>query len=171
MLQPWVPAALSAVDQVSKLDIAEAFREPVPRGIPFYHDIVKRPMDLGTVARQLERGMYQTLDELQADVQLIWDNCMKFNEPESDIAGAGRHLADFWRRVGSNDALLAATSAAGPQAGPAQPAMHAPGMAMVGGPPPQPGWGGMPTMSRATVCLHAAEDISTRGSECSVVPT
>lgn len=181
VLQPWVPAALDALDQVSKLDIAEAFRVPVPRAVPFYHDIVKKPMDLGTVADKLEKGVYQALPELQADMQRIWDNCALFNEPESDIAGAGRHLADFWRRVGSNDALLAATSAAGPAAGqaPAPPSaapaapmrgmpagqqpMHAQpaqmGMAQPqpAAPPSQLAWGGIPAQPpRATVSSRCA---------------
>lgn len=159
VLQPWVPAALGALEQVAQLDIAEAFREPVPRGVPYYHDIVKKPMDLGTIALQLERGMYQTLPELQADMQLVWDNCAAFNEPESDIAGAGRHLADLWRRVGSSDALMAAANAAAPAAEAVQPRPPMPAQqpgghgppAGIAGAPLQPGWGGMSTMSRATV--------------------
>jgi hypothetical protein len=110
VLQPWVPAALAAVDQLAKLDIATEFRQPVPKSLTWYHDVIKKPMDLGTVASKLSRGLYQTLPELQADVQRIWDNCRQFNEPESDIAIAGDQLRDFWRRIGSNDALLAASS-------------------------------------------------------------
>ena len=110
VLQPWVPAALAAVDQLAKLEMATEFRQPVPKSLTWYHDIIKKPMDLGTVASKLSRGAYQSLQELQVDVERIWDNCRQFNEPESDIAIAGNQLRDFWRRIGSNDALLAASS-------------------------------------------------------------
>ena len=109
-LQPWVPAALAAVAQLAKLEMATEFRQPVPKSLTWYHDIIKKPMDLGTVASKLNRGAYQTLPELQADMQRIWDNCRQFNEPDSDIGLAGSQLCDFWRRIGSTDALLAASS-------------------------------------------------------------
>lgn len=131
VLQPWVPAALAAVDQLAKLEMATEFRQPVPKSLTWYHDIIKKPMDLGTVASKLSRGAYQSLQELQADVERIWENCRQFNEPESDIAIAGNLLRDFWRRIGSNDALLAASSdpAAGGDAAGAQRAQDSHGAA------------------------------------------
>lgn len=130
VLQPWVPAALGAIDQLAKLELAAEFRLPVPKSLTWYHDIIKKPMDLSTVASKLSRGIYQSLGELQADVQRIWDNCKQFNEPESDIGIAGNHLLDFWRRIGSNDALLAACpapSVSGGSAGAPQARQHVDG--------------------------------------------
>lgn len=37
------------------------FSSPVPREEPFYHEVVTRPMDLGTVSAHLSRGKYKTL--------------------------------------------------------------------------------------------------------------
>jgi Bromodomain len=117
VLQTWVPAALAAVDQISKMELATEFRQPVPKSLTWYHDIIKKPMDLGTVSSKLSRGIYQSLAELQADVQRIWDNCRQFNEPDSEIAIAGNQLRDYWRRIGSNDVLLAASSGPGSVSG------------------------------------------------------
>ena len=37
-----------------------------------YPIVVKKPMDLGTVKRNLNNNMYETVEECLADVQLIW---------------------------------------------------------------------------------------------------
>lgn len=61
---------------------AEAFREPVDwrgLGLQDYPNIIKRPMDLGTVKLRLERGAYPTAEACAADVRLIWENCRTYN--------------------------------------------------------------------------------------------
>ena len=66
------------------------FREPVDwRGLELldYPKIIKRLMDLGSVKRKLERGIYKSHKECADDVRLIWDNCMTYNADDSD----------FWR--------------------------------------------------------------------------
>lgn len=37
------------------------FSAPVPREEPFYHELITRPMDLGTISSRLSRGHYKTL--------------------------------------------------------------------------------------------------------------
>ena len=37
------------------------FSDPVPRGETYYHEIITRPMDLGTISARLSRGHYKTL--------------------------------------------------------------------------------------------------------------
>lgn len=37
------------------------FSAPVSRDEPFYHEMITRPMDLGTVSARLCRGYYKTL--------------------------------------------------------------------------------------------------------------
>ncbi|CAM9985545.1 unnamed protein product, partial [Ectocarpus sp. 12 AP-2014] len=61
---------------------SEAFREPVDwrgLGLHDYPNLIKRPMDLGTVKLRLERGAYPTAEACAADVRLIWDNCRTYN--------------------------------------------------------------------------------------------
>ena len=48
-----------------------------------YPTIVKHPMDLGTVEKQLNANKYRTVEEFIDDVQLIWDNCKAYNEAGS----------------------------------------------------------------------------------------
>jgi len=72
-------AVLSAL---GKHKDAEAFLDPVDweaLGLSDYPEIVKRPMDLGTVEQRLDAGQYATVSDLAADVALVWDNAMVYN--------------------------------------------------------------------------------------------
>ena len=55
--------------------------DPVALGIPTYFDIIKDPMDLGTINSKLERGRYASPEEFEADVRLVLHNCFLFNHP------------------------------------------------------------------------------------------
>ena len=50
-----------------------------------YPQIIKNPMDLGTVKSKLLSGKYKTYEEVFADIQLIWDNCKLYNQAGSPI--------------------------------------------------------------------------------------
>ena len=62
------------------------FNEPVDpegMGIPNYREIIKRPMDLSTVAQKLEDGHYVGLEDFALDVRLVFDNAMTFTPQSS----------------------------------------------------------------------------------------
>ncbi|CAF1426806.1 unnamed protein product [Adineta ricciae] len=50
-----------------------------------YYQIIKKPMDLGTVKRKLENREYAAPDEFAADVRLIFSNCYLYNGPHTDV--------------------------------------------------------------------------------------
>lgn len=60
--------------------------------LPDYPEIVTHPMDLGIVNYKLEVGLYRTMQEVSADLQLIWDNCRAYNAPKSLIVRNARKL-------------------------------------------------------------------------------
>ncbi|GIY18654.1 bromodomain-containing protein 2, partial [Caerostris darwini] len=64
--------------------------------LPDYHDIIKTPMDLGTVKANLENGVYKTPAEFAADVRLIFTNCYKYNPPGHEVVGMARQLQDVF---------------------------------------------------------------------------
>ncbi|CAN6232351.1 unnamed protein product [Urochloa humidicola] len=47
--------------------------------IPDYFDIIKTPMDLGTVQKKLESGSYKSPSDFAADVRLTFNNAMTYN--------------------------------------------------------------------------------------------
>lgn len=61
---------------------SRAFNEPVDYGrlkLPMYPILIKKPMDLSTVKRNVKQRLYARPEEALADIQLVWDNCKTFN--------------------------------------------------------------------------------------------
>ncbi|XP_041450808.1 bromodomain-containing protein 2-like [Drosophila obscura] len=54
-------------------------------GLFDYHDIIKQPMDLGTVKRKMHNRGYNNLAEFAADVRLIFSNCYTYNPAHHDV--------------------------------------------------------------------------------------
>ncbi|KAM4532901.1 bromodomain-containing protein 3-like isoform 3-T3 [Fundulus diaphanus] len=84
-------------EMLSKKQSAYAwpFYEPVNAealGLHDYHDIVKYPMDLGTVKEKLDGGEYQDAQRFAADVRLIFSNCYKYNPSRHSVVEMARKL-------------------------------------------------------------------------------
>jgi transcription initiation factor TFIID subunit 2 len=54
-------------------------------GLDDYIKIIRKPMDISTVKSKLIQGVYQSPSDVFNDIQLIWDNCKRYNQEESDI--------------------------------------------------------------------------------------
>ncbi|XP_021717213.1 transcription factor GTE7-like [Chenopodium quinoa] len=65
------------------------FNEPVDvvgLGLHDYHTIVKRPMDLGTIKKNLGvKGFYRTPDDFAADVRLTFNNALTYNPKGHEV--------------------------------------------------------------------------------------
>lgn len=61
-----------------------------------YHEIIKKPMDLGTVKQKMDNREYKSAQEFAADVRLIFTNCYKYNPPDHDVVAMGRKLQDVF---------------------------------------------------------------------------
>ncbi|KAK0172111.1 hypothetical protein PV328_005476 [Microctonus aethiopoides] len=61
-----------------------------------YHDIIKKPMDLGTVKVKMGNREYKTAHEFATDVRLIFTNCYKYNPPDHDVVTMARKLQDVF---------------------------------------------------------------------------
>ncbi|XP_014731860.1 PREDICTED: tripartite motif-containing protein 66 [Sturnus vulgaris] len=75
------------------------FHEPVSPLARHYYQIIKRPMDLSTIRKKLQKkdkSHYSAPEELVTDVRLMFWNCAKFNYPDSEVAEAGRCLDEFF---------------------------------------------------------------------------
>ena len=65
-----------------------AFRQPVDwkgLGLLDYPQIIKKPMDLGTIKNNLESNKYQNKEQVASDVRLVWTNCMLYNSDGSEV--------------------------------------------------------------------------------------
>ncbi|KAL1836010.1 hypothetical protein VTJ49DRAFT_5692 [Mycothermus thermophilus] len=50
------------------------------RDAPDYYNFIKQPMDLGTMTKKLKGLQYKSKAEFVYDLNLIWDNCLKYNQ-------------------------------------------------------------------------------------------
>lgn len=81
--------------------IAWPFYEPVNVDLyklDDYHDVIKHPMDLGTIKAKLSKNEYRKPDEFAADVRLIFTNCYKYNPPEHEVVQMGRKLQVIFKK-------------------------------------------------------------------------
>ncbi|KAL4090494.1 hypothetical protein QTP88_025321 [Uroleucon formosanum] len=61
-------------------------------GLHDYHDIIKKPMDLGTVKTKLDNREYKNSKDFAADVNLIFSNCYKYNPKDHDVVAMAKKL-------------------------------------------------------------------------------
>ncbi|GAA6051283.1 hypothetical protein JCM3770_006794 [Rhodotorula araucariae] len=47
--------------------------------VPDYYDVIKRPMDLGTLLKKVKQQSYRTKKAFAEDLDLIWSNCLLYN--------------------------------------------------------------------------------------------
>ncbi|CAI9786497.1 unnamed protein product [Fraxinus pennsylvanica] len=87
------------LDRLQKKDTHGVFSEPVdPDELPDYHEIIKHPMDFGTVRKKLDGGAYKNLEELEADVLLICSNAMQYNAPDTIYFRQARAIRELAKR-------------------------------------------------------------------------
>ncbi|KAJ7332512.1 hypothetical protein JRQ81_014692 [Phrynocephalus forsythii] len=65
-------------------------------GLEDYHDIIKCPMDLGTIKRKMENYEYKDTQEFAADVRLMFMNCYRYNSPDQEVVAMARKLQDVF---------------------------------------------------------------------------
>ena len=82
------PEMLKIVCSMLSRNESLVFREPVDwkgMGLTDYPEIVKKPMDLGTVKKKIENDEYETMEEIALDIRLVWTNCMLYNRDGSEV--------------------------------------------------------------------------------------
>ena len=97
--KPWLAEMTKVVGKIIEREDAEVFREPVDwqgLGLFDYLVIVKEPRDLGSIRKGLERGVYDSIDAVAADVRLVWYNCMLYNPADSSYYNLAQGHAVLW---------------------------------------------------------------------------
>ncbi|XP_044529077.1 bromodomain testis-specific protein [Gracilinanus agilis] len=65
-------------------------------GLHNYYDVVKSPMDLGTIKKKMDNQEYKDAHEFAADVRLMFMNCYKYNPPDHEVVTMARTLQDVF---------------------------------------------------------------------------
>jgi hypothetical protein len=67
-------------------DLAKAFLEPVAvREAPDYYEIIKKPMDLGTLHKLLLTRKIHTPAAFERNLRLIFENAREYNGEEDQV--------------------------------------------------------------------------------------
>lgn len=59
---------------------------------PEYYQLIEQPIDLKMVAQRIQAKHYKTIDNLEDDLSLLFNNACSFNEPGSRIFKDARFL-------------------------------------------------------------------------------
>ncbi|KAG9397568.1 Bromodomain [Carpediemonas membranifera] len=75
-------ALVEIIDKVAQHKMGGEFAQPVnyqELGLVDYLDVIKRPMDLGTLKKNIRENQYKFFYEFVQDMDLIFTNSMKYN--------------------------------------------------------------------------------------------
>ncbi|MES1921007.1 hypothetical protein MHBO_002612 [Bonamia ostreae] len=84
---------------------AEAFLSPVDwkaLNLPDYPQIIKQPMDLGTIEKNLKQNVYKDSHEFSKDMRLIWKNAKTYNQEGSGIYVVAHQLEGLFEKRFAN---------------------------------------------------------------------
>lgn len=87
--------ATMSIKAVKRLKDSKPFHLPVDHialNIPYYFNKIVRPMDLSTIERKLIADAYETPEQINDDFNLMVENCVNFNGPNSAIAQMARNI-------------------------------------------------------------------------------
>ncbi|XP_061434684.1 LOW QUALITY PROTEIN: homeotic protein female sterile-like [Lethenteron reissneri] len=82
-----------------KHQFAWPFHTPVDTvklNLPDYYEIIKNPMDMGTIKKRLESNYYWTAVECIQDFSTMFTNCYIYNRPSDDIVLMAQSLEKFF---------------------------------------------------------------------------
>lgn len=72
--------------------------DPIKQGIPQYMEIIKRPMDLGTIKANLVNDQYASVQQFDDDIRLMLSNCYKFNPPNTYVYNEAKQLEQIYNK-------------------------------------------------------------------------
>jgi len=88
----------SILIQLKKHSASWPFHEAVDGDVVRdYYKIITKPMHLGEMESKVEQNKYDTPEEFRDDLQLIVDNCRKYNAPNTQYFKAADIWETFWR--------------------------------------------------------------------------
>jgi len=75
--------------------------DPVALNIPHYFDVIPKEnaRDLSTIKGKLDKGLYQTSEQVNQDVMLMFANAHKFNGRDSPVSNIATALEGTWARL------------------------------------------------------------------------
>ncbi|XP_022907101.1 bromodomain-containing protein homolog [Onthophagus taurus] len=94
-LKPLEASLRKVLDLIAAKDVNEIFLEPVDlEEVPDYTTVVTEPMDLSTMTKKLDDGLYPNLKSIEIDFELMISNCLAYNNKDTVFYKAGIKMRD-----------------------------------------------------------------------------
>jgi transcription initiation factor TFIID subunit 1 len=88
------------IDRCKAVPKSYPFHVPVDaKRIRHYYTMIERPIDLGTMAEHCRRHKYISVQVFDADLQRIYDNCLKFNGLASSYTSVAASILESGRQA------------------------------------------------------------------------
>lgn len=82
----WRKSIMLVWKSIASHKYANVFMHPVTDDeAPGYHSIIKRPMDLSTIKKNIENGGIRCTSEFHRDVMLMFQNALMYNREDHDV--------------------------------------------------------------------------------------
>uniref|UniRef100_A0A8C1NWJ3 Bromodomain and PHD finger containing, 3b n=1 Tax=Cyprinus carpio TaxID=7962 RepID=A0A8C1NWJ3_CYPCA len=95
-LTPVLVLLRSTLEQLQEKDTAKIFAEPVNlKEVPDYLEFITHPMDFSTIKSKLEAHKYRSITDLEADFNLMINNCLLYNAKDTVFYQAAIRLRDL----------------------------------------------------------------------------
>ncbi|XP_073155975.1 uncharacterized protein [Henckelia pumila] len=94
-----IKSCSSLLQRLMKHNHGWVFNEPVNAkalGLHDYHEIIKHPMDLGTIKTRLSQKWYKSPREFAEDVRLVFRNAMTYNPKGQDVHFMAEQLSQIF---------------------------------------------------------------------------
>jgi E1A/CREB-binding protein len=73
--------------------------DPVELGLNDYFEVIKKPMDLGTIKKKSEAGCYHDLDQFKDEVLLCFENAMTYNAEKTPVYNMAVDMRKAFQKV------------------------------------------------------------------------
>lgn len=84
---------------INKKGLFNAPVDATALGLVDYHQIIKKPMDLGTIKARLYSISYPSRQEVAEDICLVFQNSILYNPPRNPVHVAARSLQDYFEEL------------------------------------------------------------------------
>ncbi|KAL4230237.1 Transcription initiation factor TFIID subunit 1 [Mactra antiquata] len=83
------------LNQIKAVENSWPFLNPVnKKQIKDYYDVIDQPMDLASILKKIQGHGYQNKEAFIADVQLIYDNSVKYNGKDHGFTATAKKMVD-----------------------------------------------------------------------------
>ncbi|XP_034443506.1 bromodomain-containing protein 1-like isoform X2 [Hippoglossus hippoglossus] len=94
-LTPFNILLRAVLSQLQEKDQYSIFAQPVSiKEVPDYMDHIKTPMDFSTMRKRIDAHDYRSLEEFEADFNLLIANCMSYNSKDTFFYKAAQRMQD-----------------------------------------------------------------------------